>query len=168
MRIKDVSWRAATEIDLPEIKALSDRVHPGLPEDIGIFAERLRLYPKGTLVCRESGRLIGYAITHPWIRDEVPPLNAIVGKIPGRPDTYYLHDIALDDAARGQGLGSQAIALLKEHARREGYRTINLVAVNASHAFWQRHGFGTKDVDGLAQKLATYGIGARYMECGDL
>ncbi len=162
-----MDWRAATEVDLPEIKVLSDRVHPGLPEDVDIFAERVRLYPKGTLVCREGRRLVGYAITHPWIRDRVPPLNALIGGIPENPDTYYFHDIALDDSMRGRRLGSRAIALLKEHARRAGFRTISLVAVNASEGFWERHGFRTKEAAGLAQKLATYGTGARYMECGD-
>ncbi len=162
-----MSWRAATEVDLPEIKALSDRVHPDLPEDIGIFAERLRLYPEGILVCREGGRLVGYAITHPWIRDRAPPLNALIGEIPGNPDTYYFHDVALDGSMRGRRLGSQVIALLKEQARRAGFRTINLVAVNASDGFWERQGFRPKNVEGLAQKLATYGPGAKYMECGD-
>lgn len=162
-----MGWRAATEADLPEIKALSDRVHPGLPEDIGIFAERLRLHPDGVLVCDKNGRLVGYAISHPWIRDGAPPLNALLGAIPEKADAYYFHDFALDDSVRGRGLGSEAIVLLKAHARREGFRTINLVAVNESGGFWSSHGFRLRHVDGLAQKLATYGAGATYMECGD-
>jgi len=165
-RIKNVGWRAANEGDLPEIKALSERIHPGLPEDIDVFAERLRLYPSGVLVCGED-QLVGYAITHPWIRNHAPPLNALIGTIPKGADTYYFHDVALDRSMRGRQLGSRAIVLLKEHTRRADFRTISLIAVNGSLGFWERHGFRLKSFDGLAQKLATYGAGARYMECGD-
>lgn len=167
MRIRNVGWRAANQADLQEIKALSERVHPGLPEDLDVFAERLRLYPDGTLVCGHGDRLQGYAISHPWMRDSAPSLNASIGAIPENADTYYFHDFALDVPARGLGLGVQAIAILKAHAHRAGFRTINLVAVNASDGFWESHGFKPRHADGLAQKLATYGADARYMECGD-
>lgn len=167
VRIRNVGWRKATEADLPEIKALSERVHPGLPEDLDVFAERLRLYPSGTLVCGEGGRLVGYAISHPWVRDRIRPLNALVGAIPEDANGYYFHDFAIDDSMRGRGLGTQSTELLKAHAGQARFRTINLVAVNASEGFWERHGFRTRNAPGLAQKLATYGTGATYMECGD-
>ncbi|MBL8690526.1 MAG: GNAT family N-acetyltransferase [Rhodospirillaceae bacterium] len=167
MRIRNVGWRAANQADLQEIKALSERAHPGLPEDIGVFAERLRLYPDGVLVCREGDRLEGYAISHPWRRDSAPSLNASIGAIPEDADTYYIHDFALDASARGHGLGSRGIAILKAHARKAGFRTINLVAVNASGGFWESHGFRPRHIDSLARKLATYGTDATYMECGD-
>lgn len=167
MRIRNVGWRAANQTDLQEIKALSERVHPGLPEAIEVFAERLRLYPDGVLVCGHGDRLDGYAISHPWMRDRAPSLNASIGAIPENADTYYFHDFAVDDSMRGRRLGSQAIAILKAHARRAGFRTINLVAVNASDGFWVSHGFRARHADDLAQKLATYGADAKYMECED-
>lgn len=157
-------WRNARAPDLSAISRVADEIHTQHPEDPEVFTERLRLYPQGCFVCEEAGDLVGYAISHPWVQGSVPALNSRLGRIPEASDTYYVHDIALLSSARGRGLGAEIVRNLKRQAAALGLRTISLVAVNRSAAFWQALGFRVKDVPGLREKLLSYGADAVYMQ----
>ena len=88
-------WRPMTEADLPAVCDIADRVHVSYPEDDTVFAERLRIYPAGCAVFEREKMPVAYAVTHPWHYANPPDLNVMLGDIPARPSTYYLHDIAL-------------------------------------------------------------------------
>lgn len=151
--------------DLAAVHALSRRVHPAYPEDREVFAERLLLYPGGCFVCEDGRRHLGYAISHPWLRQSVPALNARLLALPQPGDTYYIHDIALAPEGRGTGHGATIVDLLKRHARENGFGDITLVAVNRSTTFWQRHGFVAQATPALGKKSLSYGHEAAYMVC---
>ncbi|SCX97663.1 GNAT family N-acetyltransferase [Microvirga guangxiensis] len=156
-------WRPMTSQDLPQVQILADTIHVDHPEDLQVFEERLRLYPQGCLALEENGRLIGYALTHPWHFGTPPALNALLGAIPSDATTYYVHDVALLPEARGKGYATQAGELLMQNAQDAGLDNLSLVAVNNSQAFWERLGFRVKDVPGLEAKLLTYGPDAVLM-----
>jgi len=158
-----MSWRPMTAQDLAQVQILADRIHLDHPEDAQVFSERLRLYPQGCLVLEEDGRLIGYALTHPWYFGAPPALNSLLGEIPGEATTYYVHDVALLPEARGKGYAARAGERLVGHARDAGFGNLSLVAVNNSQAFWERLGFHVATVSGLKAKLLTYGPGAVLM-----
>ncbi len=153
-------WRAMTAADLPAVLALSALVHPGLPEDEAVFAERQRLYPAGCLALAGGSGLLGYALSHPWAGPS-PRLNSLLGALPPLPRCYYLHDLALLPAVRGQGAGQAALRLLLAQA---GALPCRLIAVGGSAPFWRRQGFAA--VPGDAAMLASYGPGAVYMQRG--
>lgn len=152
-----------TPHDLDEVKVLADRIHLDHPEDREVLVERQALYPHGCHVLVEGDALIGYALTHPWRFGEPPPLNSLLGRIPGDATTYYIHDVALLSQARGKGYAAQAGALLATHARAIGFANISLVAVNRSQAFWEKLGFEVRTVPGLQTKLSSYGADAVMM-----
>lgn len=156
-------WRLMTPQDLDGVKVLADEIHVNHPEDMHVFAERQRLYPHGCLVLVEGGRLIGYALTHPWRFGEPPPLNSELGEIPGTATTYYIHDVALLPEGRGKGYAGEAVEQLADHARDSGFGNMSLVAVNGSQAFWERLGFRTEAIPGLEAKLFSYGQDAVLM-----
>lgn len=158
-----LTWRLMTPSDIAAAHALSEIVHPGYPEDRAVFEERQRLYPAGCFVLTSDTELFGYALSHPYVKDSAPALNSLLGALPPACDTYYLHDIAILPEARQGGAGNAVVALLKEHARKAGFDTISLVAVNNSAPFWRRHGFAVRDVEGMRGKLASYGDGSAYM-----
>jgi ribosomal protein S18 acetylase RimI-like enzyme len=149
--------------DLPRIAGLAAQVHAAYPEDVAIFAERLRLYPAGCHVHEAGGRLIGYVLSHPWRDRSAPALNSLLGALPASPGTYYIHDLALLPEARGAGAGSAIVAALAARARVENLPTMSLVAVHESEAFWRRHGFETVEDAALAEKLRSYDEAARFM-----
>lgn len=157
----ETQWRPMTEEDLPSVSRIAADVHRDYPEDDAVFAERLALCPSGCLILASGRERLGYALSHPWRAAEPPPLNTPLGALPARPDTYYLHDVALLPAARGQGAAKRLLALLERKAG--DLSEISLVAVGGTAGFWGRLGFTAPDLPGLAAKLANYGTGARYM-----
>ncbi len=150
-------------IDLPHVAIVAARVHAAYPEDAAVFAERLRLYPAGCLVCESGGRLAGYVLSHPWADRAAPALNSLLGALPASPATYYIHDLALLPAARGAGAGSAIVAALVAQARAEKLATLSLVAVHGSEEFWRRHGFAAVADAALADTLRSYDESARFM-----
>ncbi|WP_245434139.1 GNAT family N-acetyltransferase [Pseudolabrys taiwanensis] len=152
-----------TDADLPRVLHIAAAVHPSLPEDAAVFAERLALYPTGCLVHEHGGAVDSYVISHPW-QDAAPPaLNTLLGKLPATPSTYYIHDIALMPDARGSGVANTIVKTLMAHARQNHFATITLVAVNNSARFWRKHGFEAVNDRSLAAKIASYGADARLM-----
>lgn len=157
-------WRAMTSDDLAAVCAIADRVHVDYPEDLAVFAERLALYPQGCFVlASDSGAITGYVISHPWNTNAPPALNVSLGGIPDAASTFYIHDIALLPAGRSRGTASSIVWRLIDHAKEAGFGSMSLVAVNASQAFWSKHGFRSIDDPQLASKLASYDAEARYM-----
>ena len=164
MADRKLIWRAMTPADLAGVCGIAAEVHPQLPEDDSIFAERQRLYPAGCLVLGDEQGLEGYVISHPWRYGQPPKLNSRLGQLPAAPDTYYLHDIALRPAARGQGAAVTALFLLRKRARAEGIGNISLVAVNNSAPYWFERGFQPVNDPALAAQLASYEADAAYMQ----
>jgi GNAT superfamily N-acetyltransferase len=152
-----------TAQDLAQVRILADTIHVDHPEDAQVFAERLRLYPRGCLALDEGDRLTGYALTHPWHFGTPPALNSLLREIPRDATTYYVHDVALLPEARGKGYAAQAGERLARQARDSGFSNLSLVAVNNSQAFWERLGFRATSVPGLEGKLLTYGPDAVLM-----
>jgi len=156
-------WRPMRAADLPAVAAIADRVHEAYPEDPEIFAERLRLWPEGCWVYEKDGALIAYVLSHPALAFAPPSLNTLLGALPERPTTYYIHDLALLPETRGQGAGSAIVRILLEGAAKAGCPDVSLVAVNESAGFWGRHGFETVSVPALDAKLRSYDDDARFM-----
>jgi ribosomal protein S18 acetylase RimI-like enzyme len=156
-------WRPMQAGDLAAVGGVAAAVHPALPEDAAVFAERLRLYPDGCHVLApalNAGTIGGYVIAHPWQAGAAPALNSLLGTLPPSPGTFYIHDLALMPATRGRRHGDAIVARLGDHARARGFPSLSLVAVNHSAAFWQRHGFHTVAAQVI---LSGYGGDARFM-----
>lgn len=156
-------WRPLTTLDLPAVEAIAAQVHPGFPEEIAIMAERLRLYPDGARLFELDGVPSGYILSHPWISGTISALNTPLDRLPDGADTFYVHDLALLNRARGTGAAAMIVGDILRHARAKGFSETSLVAVNNSQAFWHKHGFRVVDAPALANKLASYEAAARYM-----
>jgi hypothetical protein len=163
MRHPDLNWRAMSELDLETVGAIAGTVHKDFYESPEVLAERRRLYPHGAHLLELGERPAGYVLSHPWRRNSIPALNALLGAIPDDADTYYIHDLALLPLVRRMGAAGFMARVLDRHAQARGFSTMSLVAVNGSAGFWQRQGFDPMDVPELTGKLLTYEEGARYM-----
>jgi GNAT superfamily N-acetyltransferase len=146
------------EADLKRVVDIAGVCYPNHPEDMAIFVERLRLFPQGCLVLAEGATVDGYVLSYPWRAGAAPPLNALILGLPAAPDAYYLHDLALMPAARGQGHSLTALARLPA-----GGLPITLVSVNGTVPFWERHGFVVRSASALESKLSSYGADARFL-----
>src|SRR3990167_8330312 len=85
-----------------------------------------------------------------------------------RPDTLYLHDMAVLPALAGRGLARALLEPLWHQAIARGLRRSALVSVQGSQGFWERHGYAAQPLHDAAQRqrLAAYGEGAVYMVRG--
>ena len=160
-------WRPLTVPDLPTVAAIAEIVHPDFPEDAAVFAERQRLNPAGARLLELGGVPSGYVLSHPGRLGQLPALNALLGQVPEDADTYYIHDLALLNKARGTGAAAMIVGDIQRHARGSGFANMSLVAVNGSVNFWHKHGFravGASELTPeLAAKLASYEQSARFM-----
>ena len=157
------NWRLMLESDLVEVNQVADIVHVNYPEDESVFAERRRLYPSGCQVLASDARLFGYIISHPSMYAQPPALNSLLGALPERPTTYYIHDIALLPEARNEGHASRAVELVLTLATNAGFTNVSLIAVNNSTEFWRRHGFLITSERAVDTKLESYGTGSFFM-----
>ncbi|KAA2215320.1 GNAT family N-acetyltransferase [Pseudoroseomonas oryzae] len=147
--------------DLAAVSRIATIVHRDFPEEDAVFAERLALFPAGCLILARGGEAAGYAISHPWRLGAPPALNTRLVALPARPDTFYLHDVALLAEARGGGAARGLLARLEQLA---GVLPVSLVAVGGTADFWRRLGFVAVEDPALDAKLASYGDpSARFM-----
>ncbi len=147
--------------DLAAVEAIAQAIHTDYPEDEAVFAERLRLYAAGCHVLECPAGIGGYVISHPWIAGAPPALDTLLGALPERPDSYYIHDLALRADARGSGAAGRIVATLAAHATSLGLPGMSLIAVGNSPRFWGRQGFVAVPLPG--PKLASYGPASCYM-----
>lgn len=148
--------------DLPTAFTLACAIHIDFFEALDVMADKLAAYPAGCLTLETvDGSIGGYAVSHPYARGRVPKLNHLLGGLLADADIYYIHDVAIDAAVRGQGHAEAAVDLLATQARSAGFREMRLLSVNNSGAFWRRRGFSPvldEQVD-----VSSYGSDATYM-----
>ncbi len=153
-------WRPMRREHLASVLALANAVHEGLPESEAVFAERLRLFPRGCLVLAGDETIDGYAVSHPIRRFEPPALNTMLGTVPAGADDYYIHDVVVAPSRRGGGHAAKGVNRLLDIARE--YETASLISVYGTAGFWSRFGFVAAS-ECMKNKLLAYGAHAIYM-----
>jgi GNAT superfamily N-acetyltransferase len=156
-------WRPAHAPDLPAISAIAACIHPDLPERPEVFVEKLTLCPSGCRVLVANDEIVGYGLAHPWMQQQIPPLDDFLQELPGAADCLYVHDVAVLPDFRG-GVARDYIAAIEELARARDIAALALVSVYATRPLWERFGFQAVTADTeLRAKLASYGESATYM-----
>jgi ribosomal protein S18 acetylase RimI-like enzyme len=157
-------WRQLTLTDIDGLIRVADAVHLDLPERSVVFAERVKLFPEGSLALIDNNEICGYAISHPIRYGQPPALDSLLGEIAPDADQYYIHDVCLLPQCRGRGLATEGVDKLLVLANR--YPTACLVSVYGTAPFWGRFGFFTPNsIDqALSAKLRGYGDDATYLE----
>lgn len=156
-------WSSMTERDLRGIVSVSKIIHPNMSERPEVFAEKLKLFPSGCFILGRGGNLTGYAISHPWMLYDAPPLDNFLNDLPKSPDCLYLHDIAILPHMRGRGAANTLVGHLATIARRNRLAFIALTSIYGSGSLWRRFGFDEIQVAGKSPTLGSYGPGASYM-----
>lgn len=151
------------ETDLPAVNTIAAEVHPAFFERPEVLAEKLALYPAGCFVLERGSGPSGYLLSHPWPAKSFPPLDELVGSLPVESDSYYIHDLALRQQARGVGAAIEVLDQLRRSVQEAQFASMHLVAVNSSQPFWRRHGFSPMDLPHLAKALSLYEVEARLM-----
>lgn len=156
-------WRHARTTDLDAISAIAARIHPDLPERPEVFAEKMRLCPDGCYVLVAGDEISGYGLAHPWIQQQIPPLDGFLDRLPDAADCLYVHDVAVLPDFRG-GVARVYVAEIEDLARSSAITTLALVSDYGTRPLWERLGFlGVAPDAALRDKLSCYGASATYM-----
>lgn len=134
--------RPVVPADLPAIDRIQRLCYqPHFHEPLATFAARLALSPESSWLAESGGKVLGYFFTHPWRGDSPPPLGQSLHQLPPRPDTHFLHDLAVDPQARGRGIAPLLIQAALTWGRQRGFKQTRLVAVAGAAPFWRKWGF---------------------------
>lgn len=163
-----IGIRLITPADIPAVVALQDSCYSdALYESPALLQQRLTSAAGSCWLAENAdGRLLAYLFSYPSINGYVTPL-ASAFSVSAIPELLYLHDMAVNPAARGLGLASQLLATAKQYALSLGLSKLALVAVQGSVPYWQRHGFAVVNElsDSAITALAGYhGEQACYMQ----
>jgi len=134
------------------------------PESHLCFEAKLYASPATCFTAELDGRAVGYLMALPWELAGPPALHLESCQLPLSPDCLYLHDLAVEPAARAAGTGKALVDAFFAHLHSTNLGRASLVAIQDSVAYWQRHGFNTVQSDAaLRTKLASYGDNVHYM-----
>jgi GNAT superfamily N-acetyltransferase len=158
-----LKWRAMTVADLAAIQQLADTQHVYLPERPEVFAEKFELFRDGCLVLGREGTIVGYCFSHPWLLRDIPPLDTLLLHLPPSPECLFIHDLVIEQRARGKGAAGVLVEFLVSLAQREGLSHLALVSVYGTYPLWTRFGFEIVSDAALADHLKSYGDTACYM-----
>ena len=163
---QEARWRPMQRQDLAAVNDLAHRIHPRYQEAPEVFEEKLQFFPDGCFTLQGAdGGATGYCFSHPWMRGQPPALDRLLGQLPLRPDTYFIHDLAIDQALRGQGLAVRLLPVMATAAQRHGLGHMTLIAVNASEDFWSKAGFAVTADPALQRAVRSkYSDEAVHME----
>lgn len=157
-------WRSMKQSDLADVCQIAAICHPDFPEDDAVLHEKLTLSPDTCFVWSVGKTVNGYLLTHPYTLGNIPPLNELLGTLPSKSDTLFIHDLAILPNARQTGVGAKAVQAVLSCAKDKQLQTLSLVAVNGSLPFWQKQGFHIiEPTELVAKKLLTYSADACYM-----
>ncbi|MCK6395137.1 GNAT family N-acetyltransferase [Zoogloea sp.] len=157
--------RSARLADLPAILHIQARCYSAIvPESAASMGAKLAAAPDTCFVACRGEQIVAYLLALPWRFDAPPCLDATECHLPGQPDTLYLHDLAVDPAARGSGAADSLVQAFLSALARLPLPRASLIAIQGSAPWWARHGFARVPVDeALAARLAGYGEDAAYM-----
>ena len=163
---QEARWRPMQRQDLTAVNELARKIHPKYPESPQVFEEKLQLFPHGCFTLQGDGAgLAGYCFSHPWTRGLPPTLDRLLGQLPSGPDTYFVHDLAIDEALRGQGHAAHLLPVMATVAKRHGLEHMTLIAVNTSEKFWSKAGFAVTADPALQRAVRSkYSDEAIHME----
>src|SRR5690349_18445349 len=106
-----------------------------------------------------GGAVVGYGVALPW-RGELPGLQSRPGGPCPHPEFLHVHDIYVDAAARGAGLGSVLMGEFERLAGELGLATMRCIAVHGADVVWRRLGWSAS----TAAVPADYPPGSLAME----
>lgn len=147
--------------DLDAVLRIQAACYPApMQEPAAVVAARMAVACATCLVGSHEGSVRGYLFAYPSRLGLVTDLNAPF-TVADRPDTLYLHDLAIEPCALGRGLARALVGDALRLARTQGLAHAALVSVQDSAGFWEALGWRATSTN--AAGLQTYPPGALYM-----
>lgn len=155
------SLRPMLPADLDAVLRIQAACYPAaMQEPAAVVAARMTAAHGTCLVGSHEGVVRGYLFAYPSRLGLVTDLNAPF-TVSARPDTLYLHDLAIAPDALGRGLARALVDEALRLSRMLGLAHAALVSVQDSAHFWRALGWRAASTHDAG--LHTYPPGALYM-----
>lgn len=136
MKISSITPSHWHQIEQIQHAAFNDE----FPESVEILKSKVSASPHTCFVYLDDNQqVIGYLISHPYHKNTMPKLHEYIHPIDS--DHLHIHDLAITQAYRGQGLPKQLLNHLFQTVKKEQYHSVSLIAVQNAETFWEKHGF---------------------------
>ena len=165
--MSELTIRPIIADDLPGILAVQQACYgDGFLESGDALASRWARSPALCLVALRGVEVIGYLLSHAWHAWTPPKLHVPLPAADAADVLWFVHDMAIAPAGRGQRLGERLYATASAAAQVQGLRQSRLVAVQGADVFWRRLGYRAAAIEAepLATLRAIYGADAEWME----
>lgn len=165
--MSEFTLRPIVADDLPGILAVQQACYgDGFLEPAEALASRWTRSPAMCLVALRDAEVIGYLLSHAWHAWAPPKLHVPLPAADAPDVLWFVHDMAIAHAGRGQRLGERLYATALATAQAQGLRHARLVAVQGADVFWRRLGYRAAALapGPLATLRGVYGQDALLME----
>ncbi|ORY07335.1 hypothetical protein K493DRAFT_295544 [Basidiobolus meristosporus CBS 931.73] len=155
--------------DLPKVHEIQLSVYgKEFHEEFSCFLDKFNAYPMGCFVARrtdDSTTVVGYCFSHPIAFPNIPSLNG-TPSMAEQPNSYFIHDLALSNEARGHKVGKALYNKVLSYAEKINLKHTYLISVQKSRKFWNQAGFTEVEDDGTltAGLQQVYGPDACLMQ----
>jgi ribosomal protein S18 acetylase RimI-like enzyme len=154
-----ITIRPMLPLDLDAVLRVQAACYPpAMQEAREIILQRMTAAHGTCLVCDDAG-VAGYLFAYPSRLGRITDLGAPFEIAPDA-DTLYLHDLAIDPRALGQGLARRLVEACLALAGGKALTRSALVSVQDSARFWHALGYRA---EADAPDLSGYPPGAAYM-----
>ncbi len=135
-------------------------------ESLDVMQARLEAVTDSAWVVECNGDIYAYLLAYWSLAGQVTPWGKAFSH-QHNADTFYLHDLAIGERARGVRLGPWLVQQVLAQLQAEGrLRYAALVSVQGTQGFWEKLGFvAVNDLPEAQQRhLHTYNTPAIYMQ----
>ena len=134
-------YRSVQDDDLPAILHIqAENYPPEMQESPEVIAGRIAAARDTSLVTLSSHGVCAYLFAYHSLLGRVTPLGGKFS-IASKPDSLYLHDLAVSRQSAGLGLGRKLVNVAFELPKMRGISQSALIAVQRSSPFWEHLGF---------------------------
>ncbi|MFC7518795.1 GNAT family N-acetyltransferase [Herbaspirillum sp. GCM10030257] len=134
-------YRSVQDDDLAAILHIQAENYPReMQESPDVIAKRITAARDTSLVTLNSHGVCAYLFAYHSLLGRVTPLDGKFS-IASKPDSLYLHDLAVSRQSTGLGIGRTLVNVAFELAKMRGISHSALIAVQRSSSFWTHLGF---------------------------
>jgi N-acetylglutamate synthase-like GNAT family acetyltransferase len=134
--------RSATTVDLNHVVRIQAVAYVSdFHEPAEALLAKLMLSDGSSFIVEVNNEVIAYAIAFPWRSEESVVLHSIDLAMSNEPSCMYIHDVAVNPEHRGSHVATELVNVIMQRSEELSLHQCELVAVQNSQMFWERHGF---------------------------
>lgn len=136
-----VEYRRMTEADIGSVIHIQAECYvSSILEAEEVIRKRLRKFHETAWVAEDGWGIGAYLVAYRSPMGKITPLDNLFEEV-DETDCLCLHDLAVSDRMKGQGIGDGLVAVALGYAMGIGLPYSSLVSVQNAQPFWRKFGY---------------------------